>query len=146
MLAWNTPGYPRAQGSGSYAFLVLRHRDRHGRRPTEPLRWDWPELISQAHNSILRSVIKRAPELEAQIRGIGFELIDLPNLTELELGNQLSLTNAAMTQTGIKVAIFRRPIEVRASSNKGRVSLLRFAIAESLAELLNVDIEVFNEN
>jgi hypothetical protein len=51
-----------------------------------------------------------------------------------------------MTQTGIQVAIFRRPIEVRASSNKGRVSLLRFAIAESLAELLNVDIEVFNEN
>ena len=91
-------------------------------------------------------MIKRAPELEAQIRGIGFELIDLPNLTELELGNQLSLTNAAMTPTGIQVAIFRRPIEVRASSNKGRVSLLRFAIAESLAELLNVDIEVFNEN
>jgi hypothetical protein len=91
-------------------------------------------------------VIKRAPELEAQIRGIRFELIDLPNLTELELGNQLSQTNAAMTPTGIHVAIFRRPIEVRANSNKGRVSLLRFAIAESLAELLNVDIEVFNEN
>ncbi len=91
-------------------------------------------------------MIKRAPRLEAQIRAIRFELIDLPNITELELGNPVSLASASNITNGIQVAIFRRPIEVRASSNKARVSLLRFAIAESLAELLNVDIEVFNEN
>lgn len=146
MLVLNIPGCPRAQSSGSYAFLVLRHRDRHGRRPTEPLRWDWAELISQANNSILRSVIKRAPHLETQIRGIRYEVFDLPNLTELSLGNQPALATATNSATGIQVAIFRRPIEVRASSNRGRVSLLRFAIAESLAELLNTDIDFFNDN
>ena len=91
-------------------------------------------------------MIKRAPRLEAQIRAIRFELIDLPNLPELELGNPVTLASAINATNGIQVAIFRRPIEVRASSNKARVSLLRFAIAESLAELLNVDIEVFTEN
>jgi hypothetical protein len=145
MMVWNTPGYSREQGSGSYAVLVLRHRDRHGRRSVEPLRLDWAELISQANNSILRSVIRRAPQLEKQVRAINYELFDLPNLTELKPGSP-ALAIATGTADGIKVVIFRRPIEIRASTNKSRVSLIRFSIAEALAELLNVDIEVFNEN
>jgi hypothetical protein len=145
MKASNTPGYSREQGSGSYAVLVLRHRDRHGRRSVEPLRLDWAELISQANNSILRSVIRRAPELEKQIRAISYELFDLPNLTEPKAGSP-ALAIATGVEAGIKVVIFRRPIEIRASSSKARVSLIRFSIAQALAELLNVDIEIFNEN
>lgn len=146
MTASNRPGYPRAQGSGSYAFHVLRHRDRHGRRPAEPLRFDWNELISQANNSILRSVIRKAPELEAKIRSIRYELFDLPNLTELTEGNPTPLATATQVDGQIRVAIFRRPIEVRAASNRARVSILKFAIAEALADLLNVDLDFFNEN
>jgi hypothetical protein len=109
------------------------------------LKLDWAELISQANNSILRSVIKRAPELEAQIRAISYELFDLPNLDQ-QAETSPALAAATKQSAQIKVSIFRRPIEVRASSNKARVSLIRFSIAQALAELLSVDIEVFNEN
>ena len=141
----NRPGCPPEEGSGSYAVLVLRHRDRHERRSAQPLKLDWAELISQANNSILRSVIRRAPELETQIRAISYELLDLPNL-DPQSGSSSFLAVAINQATQIKVSIFRRPIEVRASSNKARVSLIRFSIAQALAELLSVDIEVFNEN
>ena len=144
-MVWNRPGCPHEEGSGSYAVLVLRHRDRHERRSAQPLKLDWAELISQANNSILRSVIKRAPELEAQIRAISYELFDLPNLDQ-QAETSPALAAATKQSAQIKVSIFRRPIEVRASSNKARVSLIRFSIAQALAELLSVDIEVFNEN
>lgn len=120
---------------------MLRHRDRHNRRPTQPLRLDWPELIAQANNAILRSVIKRAPELENQIRSIRYELFDLPNLAQVTAGQQ-SLATASLVNGQIHLAIFRRPIEVRANKNKSRVLLIRYAIAEALAELLNIDVDL----
>lgn len=120
---------------------MLRHRDRHSRRPAQPLRLDWPELIAQANNAILRSVIKRAPELENQIRGIRYELFDLPNLAQITAGQQ-SLATASLVNGQIHLAIFRRPIEVRANKNKSRVLLIRYAIAEALAELLNIDVDL----
>ena len=120
---------------------MLRHRDRHNRRPAQPLRLDWPELIAQANNAILRSVIKRAPELENQIRGIRYELFDLPNLAQITAGQQ-SLATASLVNGQIHLAIFRRPIEVRANKNKPRVLLIRYAIAEALAELLNIDVDL----
>lgn len=120
---------------------MLGHRDRHNRRPTQPLRLDWPELIAQANNAILRSVIKRAPELENQIRGIRYELFDLPNLAQVTAGQQ-SLATASLVNGQIHLAIFRRPIEVRANKNKSRVLLIRYAIAEALAELLNIDVDL----
>lgn len=125
---------------------MLRHRDRHNRRPTDPIRLDWHELISQANDSILRTVIRRAPELADQVRAIRYELFDLPNLAELNSSNTAPLASALVKEGIIQVAIFRRPIEVRASSNRARKSLIRFAITQTLSELLNVDIDLFNEN
>lgn len=125
---------------------MLRHRDRHNRRPADPIRLDWHELISQANDSILRTVIRRAPELADQVRAIRYELFDLPNLAELNSSNTAPLASALVKEGIIHVAIFRRPIEVRASSNRARKSLIRFAITQTLSELLNVDIDLFNEN
>lgn len=125
---------------------MLRHRDRHGRRSVQAIRLDWDELIEQAHNAILRNVIRKAPELEAQLRQVRFELFDLPNLTEFPTGGAAPLATATQNENLISIAIFRRPIEVRAGSNKARVTLLRYAIAEALAQLLNVQIEIFIEN
>jgi len=107
---------------------------------------EWHELISQAKDSILRCVIKRAPELEKDIRSIGYEIVDLPNLSELPEDSSPPLATAVKRDGFIRIEIYRRPIEVRASSNRARKSIIRFAIAEALAELLNVDIDLFTEN
>lgn len=103
-------------------------------------------MISQANDSILRTVIRRAPELVDQVRSIRYQLLELPNLDQLASGNTPALATAIVQDGVIQVTIFRRPIEVRATSNRARKSLIRFAIAGTVSEVLNVDIDLLNEN
>ena len=123
---------------------MLRHRDRHGRRLAKSLEYDWAELIEIAHNAILRSTIHKAPKLVPQIENIRYELFDLPNLEELSLFKKPPMADSRAVKDLIQVSIFRRPIEVKSKIAQEKVALIRLAVGEALAELLNVDPKVFS--
>jgi hypothetical protein len=54
------------------------------------------------------------------------------------------MADARAVKDLIQVSIFRRPIEVKSKFAQEKVALIRLAVGEALAELLNVDPKVFS--
>lgn len=120
-------------------------RDRHGRGPRGPLAWPPVPVMGSRReffDEVVRECARRAERwLGSMHAEVDFAVEDVPPADPAPWEEQVAPLGRTITGpggTGLRVVVYRRPIEARVGSPRESELLVREVIAEKVAAILGV--------
>ncbi|MER6913053.1 metallopeptidase family protein [Streptomyces sp. NPDC000594] len=116
-----------------------RHRDRHGRGmrgPVAPPQVPLAASRAEAFSDLVHDSVERLERRWPQLADVDFVVMDVPDVTEdtVPLGDSAP----AGREHPARIAIYRRPVEIRAKNREERALLVHEVVVEQVAELLGL--------
>ncbi|MFF7365970.1 metallopeptidase family protein [Streptomyces sp. NPDC008125] len=120
-----------------------RHRDRHGRGmrgPVAPPQVPLSMNRAERFRDLVQDSVERLERRWPQLAEVDFVVLDVPSVTTedtVPLGRAIS---AAKGQPA-RIAVYRRPIEIRSKTRDERALLVHEVVVEQVADLLGLSPE-----
>lgn len=126
-------------------------RDRHGRGPRGPLSLPGPlnpagpdvrpSRRTEFDELVLSLVERLAARWESELEDVEFGTEDVPQIPDGWADDPVPFGSCVQARGAIpaKIVVFRRPVELRASTRAERTALVNEVLVEHIAELLGRD-------
>ncbi|MFI0357224.1 metallopeptidase family protein [Actinomadura sp. 9N407] len=124
----------------------VRRRDRHGRGlrgPLTPPQVPMSRSRAERFDDLVGDEVRRIGQRwERELAGVEFAVEDVPDLDPLFDGPiPLGRTRPGTDGTPVRIVVFRRPIEARATGERETGRLVRDLLVEEIADLLGLSPE-----